>query len=32
MRNLETIFDYPQLNSFSIKVLYWLDYESLKKR
>lgn len=31
-RNLESIFDTPQLNSFSVKVVYYLDYASLKKK
>lgn len=29
--NLETTFDAPILNSFSLRVLYFLDYLSLKK-
>lgn len=29
--NLETTFDAPVLNSFSLKILYFLDYLSLKK-
>jgi hypothetical protein len=33
LENIETILGYPQqLNSFSIRLLYWLDYESLKRR
>jgi hypothetical protein len=32
LENVNTIFDYSQLNSFSIKVLYWLDYLYLKKK
>jgi hypothetical protein len=30
--NFNQLFDYNALNSFSIKVLYWLDYQSLKRR
>lgn len=30
--NLSSMFDYSPLNSFSIKVLYWLDYQSLKRK
>lgn len=30
--NVSRMFDYSPLNSFSIKVLYWLDYQSLKKK
>ncbi len=31
-KNLESTFDLPQLNSFSVKVVYYLDYASLKKK
>jgi hypothetical protein len=31
IQNTKNIFDYSPLNSFSIKVLYWLDYQALKK-
>ena len=30
--NISRMFDYSPLNSLSIKVLYWLDYQSLKKK
>jgi hypothetical protein len=30
--NLTRMFDYQPSNSFSIKVLYWLDYQSLKRK
>jgi hypothetical protein len=30
--NLSNILDYSPMNSFSVKILYWLDYQSLKKR
>lgn len=30
--NLSTMFDYAPMNSFSIKLLYWLDYQSLKRK
>jgi len=30
--NLSTIFNDAPLNSFSIKVLYWLDYQTLKRK
>lgn len=30
--NLTTMFDYSPLNSLSIKVLYWLDYQSMKRK
>jgi len=30
--NLNSTFDSPQLNSFSIKVLYYLDYQYLRKK
>ncbi len=30
--NLSTMFENAPLNSFSIKVLYWLDYQSLKRK
>lgn len=30
--NLEYLFDSPQTNSLSIKILYYLDYQYLKKR
>lgn len=30
--NLSSMFDYSPLNSFSIKILYWLDYQSLKRK
>ncbi len=30
--NLSSMFDYAPLNSLSIKVLYWLDYQSLKRK
>ncbi len=29
-QNLSNMFDYLPLNSLSLKVLYWLDYQSLK--
>ena len=32
IRNFNNTFESPQLNSFSIKVLYYLDYQSLKRR
>ena len=32
LQNLESILSDGQLNSFSIKILYWLDYLSLKRR
>ena len=30
--NLQTTLDNGQMNSFSIKVLYWLDYQYLKRK
>ena len=30
--NLSSMFEYAPLNSLSIKVLYWLDYQSLKRK
>ncbi len=30
--NLKYTFDSPMINSFSIKILYYIDYQSLKKR
>ena len=30
--NLKYTFDSPMINSFSIKILYYLDYQNLKKR
>jgi hypothetical protein len=30
--NLTRMLDYSPSNSFSIKVLYWLDYQSLKRK
>ncbi|MBE0674050.1 MAG: hypothetical protein IH591_05265, partial [Bacteroidales bacterium] len=30
--NLKTMFDSPVMNSLSLKVLYYLDYQSLRKR
>lgn len=30
--NIEALFDAPQINSFSIKVIYYLDYLDLKKK
>jgi len=30
--NLSQMLDYTPSNSFSIKVLYWLDYQSLKRK
>lgn len=30
-QNVQKMFEYSPLNSFSIKVLYWLDYQTLKK-
>lgn len=30
--NLTSLFEYSPLNSFSIKVLYWLDAQKFKKR
>jgi hypothetical protein len=32
MDNLRNMFEYPVLNSLSLKILYYLDYQSLKKR
>lgn len=32
LTNLQSTFAYDQLNSFSIKILYWLDYLSLKPK
>ncbi|MEN9440298.1 MAG: hypothetical protein RLZ33_374, partial [Bacteroidota bacterium] len=31
VQNVQKMFEYSPLNSFSIKVLYWLDYQTLKK-
>jgi hypothetical protein len=31
LQNVQNMFEYSPLNSLSIKVLYWLDYQSLKK-
>lgn len=31
-KNLQTVFDSPQLNSLSVKVVYYLDYAALKKK
>ena len=31
-RNLKTTWDYPQTNSFSVKLVYYLDYIYLKKK
>jgi hypothetical protein len=30
--NLKNMFDSPQMNSLSVKILYYLDYQSLRKR
>jgi hypothetical protein len=30
--NLRNMFEFPVLNSLSLKILYYLDYQSLKKR
>ena len=30
--NISTVLDYSPLNSFSIKILYWLDYQSLIRK
>ena len=30
--NLRNMFDSPVLNSLSLKILYYLDYQSLRKR
>jgi hypothetical protein len=30
--NIQNMFDSPMLNSLSIKILYYLDYQSLRKR
>lgn len=30
--NFNKTFEYPQLNSFSIKILYYMDYQKLKRR
>jgi hypothetical protein len=32
MDNLRNMFDSPVLNSLSLKILYYLDYQSLRKR
>jgi len=32
LNNFNQLFDYNAVNSLSLKVLYWLDYQSLKKR
>lgn len=32
LNNLSRMFDYSPSNSFSIKLLYWLDYQSLKRK
>jgi hypothetical protein len=32
MDNLRNMFESPMLNSFSLKILYYLDYQSLRKR
>lgn len=32
LTNLQSTFAYDQLNSFSIKVLYWLDYLTIKPK
>ena len=32
MDNLRNMFDSPALNSLSLKILYYLDYQSLRKR
>jgi hypothetical protein len=29
-RNVDALFDYSKINSFSIKLLYYLDYNSVK--
>ncbi len=31
LQNVQNMFEYSPLNSLSIKVLYWLDYQTLKK-
>jgi len=31
-QNLKNCLDYPQLNSFSVKLVYYLDYNYLKKK
>jgi len=30
--NLKNLFDSPQMNSLAVKILYYLDYQSLRKR
>ena len=30
--NISAVLDYSPLNSFSIKILYWLDYQSLIRK
>lgn len=30
--NITSMMNYDPLNSFSIKILYWLDYQSLKRK
>jgi hypothetical protein len=32
LSNVSAMFDYSALNSFSVKLLYWLDYQSLKTK
>ena len=32
LKNLDGLFDNPQRNSLSIKVIYFLDYVNLQKR
>lgn len=32
LENLQNMFDYPMINSLSLKLLYYLDYQSLRKR
>ncbi len=31
-RNLEHMFNYPQINNLSVKILYYLDYQMLRKK
>lgn len=32
IRNLSNVWDSPQINSFSFKLLYYIDYQMLKRR
>jgi len=32
IRNFRVTLDAPQLNSFSLRILYYLDYQNLKSR